>query len=181
MIFLKRCFKTLTHSLIRKGLGGGLSLLFLLFSFSLTARHPFHTSVTELFFNAKEKSWEVSIKLFQDDLETTLTAYTNRPFKFSFEKEADKVIEAYLRKHFGVQVNKVLQTPYRYLGFETQNDAIWVYLEIPTDQDLSGVYLENSLLIDSFEDQTNLVQVAKGEQKKSFLFQKNKSVQQITW
>jgi len=74
-----------------------------------------------------------------------------------------------------------LQTPYRFLGFEPQNDAIWVYLEVPTTQDLSGVFLENSLLVESFDDQTNLIQVAKGEQKKSFLFQKGKTIQQISW
>lgn len=181
MISLKHCFKAAVPTYTKKCLVFGLGILCMLFSFSLVARHPFHTSVTELLYNAKEKSWEVSIKLFQDDLETTLSAFTNKSFKFSTEKEADKVIEAYLRKHFGVQVNKVLQTPYRYLGFEPQNDAIWVYLEIPTEKDLSGIYFENSLLIDSFDDQTNLLQVVNGDRKKSFLFQKNKSVQLINW
>lgn len=132
-------------------------------------------------YNAKEKSWEIAIKLFQDDLETTLTASSGKSFKFSTATDADKVIEPYIRKHFGVQVNKTLQTPYRYLGHEPQQDAVWVYLEIPTDKDLSGIFLENSLLIDAFEDQTNLLQIAFGEKKKSYLFQKNKAVQNISW
>ena len=180
--------KSFAPSLTRRGLGGGqrvsliaiLSIFLLTFS-SFNAVHPFHTSVTEWYFNSKEKSWEISVKLFQDDLETTLSAFTNRPIKISNEKEADKIIESYLRKHFGVQVNKTLQTPYRYLGFEQQNDAIWVYLEMPTEQDLSGVYLENSLLLDVFDDQTNLVQLAFREKKKSYLFQKNKSIHLLTW
>lgn len=132
-------------------------------------------------YNGKEKTWEIAIKLFQDDLETTLSANAGKTIKLAASPEADKLIEQYVRKHFGVQVNKVLQTPYRYLGHEPQNDAIWVYVEIPTEQDLSGIYLENSLLIDSFEDQTNLLQIANGERKKSFLFQKNKTVQHISW
>jgi hypothetical protein len=132
-------------------------------------------------YNAKEKLWEIAIKLFQDDLEATLTTNSGKVFKFSSSVDADKVIESYVRKHFGVQVNKNLQTPYRYLGFEPQNDAVWVYLEIPTEKDLSGIFFENSLLLDSFEDQTNLLQIAKGEQKKSFLFQKNKTIQNISW
>jgi hypothetical protein len=132
-------------------------------------------------YNAKEKSWEIAIKLFQDDLEATLAANTGKIFKFSADSDANKVIENYVRKHFGVQVNKNLQTPYRYLGFEPQEDAVWVYLEIPTENDLSGIYLENSLLIDTFEDQTNLLQLANGERKKSLLFQKNKTIQNISW
>ena len=132
-------------------------------------------------YNGKEKSWEIAIKLFQDDLETSLTTYSKRNFKILEDKESEKVLETYVRKHFGFSVNKNLQTPYRFLGFEPQNDAIWVYLEVPTTQDLSGVFLENSLLVESFDDQTNLIQVAKGEQKKSFLFQKGKTIQQISW
>ncbi len=134
-----------------------------------------------MYFNAKEKTWEITIKLFQDDLETALSSNNGKPFKFSSTNDADKILEPYVRSHFGVQVNKTLQTPYRYLGFEPQNEAIWVYLEIPTEKDLAGIFLENSLLVDSFEDQTNLLQVANGERKKSFLFQKNKTVQNISW
>lgn len=137
--------------------------------------HPFHTSVTEIVFNEKEQIWEVSIRLFQDDLELGLSAFQGKRFQFQEANETDDLLAKYIKTHIGFQVNLKLQTPYRYLGFEPQKDVIWVYLEIPTNQELAGVYFHNSLLVDVFPDQTNLVQLARVNKKKSYLFKKDKN------
>jgi hypothetical protein len=137
----------------------GIFLLLLMVLPLLGFAHPFHSSVGECVYNAKEKTWEISIRLFQEGPQT------------------DKVLDAYLRKHLGVNVNQQLTTPYRYLGWEAVKDVIWVYVEIPTEQNLKGMFWENSLLADTFPDQTNLFHVARGEQKQSYLFQANKWIQ----
>lgn len=139
--------------------------------------HPFHSSVGECVYNSKDKVWEISIRLFQDDLEQGLSAFTGKRFIFQESPQTDKVLESYLRKHLGVQVNQLMTTPYRYLGWEAVKDVIWVYVEIPTEQNLKGMYWENSLLAETFPDQTNLFHVARGELKRSYLFQDNKWIQ----
>lgn len=139
--------------------------------------HPFHSSVGECIYNAKDKVWEISIRLFLDDLEQGLTAFKGKRFVFQEDPQTDKVLESYLRKHLGVRVNQQLTTPYRYLGWEPVKDVIWVYVEVPTEQYLKGMYWENSLLAETFPDQTNLLHVARGEQKHSYLFQENKWIQ----
>jgi hypothetical protein len=155
----------------------GLILLFFMTFPLLGNVHPFHSSVGECIYNAKDKVWEISIRLFQDDLEVGLTAFTGKRFVFQEDPQTDKVLESYLRKHLGVQVNQQLTTPYRYLGWESVKDVIWVYVEVPTEQYLKGMYWENSLLAETFPDQTNLFHVARGEQKHSYLFQENKWIQ----
>lgn len=142
-------------------------------------KHPFHTSVTEIVFNEKERLWEVSIGLFQDDLEVSLSSFQGKKFQFKPSNQVDDLLVSFIKKQLGFQVNQKLQTPFRYVGWEPLLDVVWIYFEIPTDQELSGVYLQNSLLIESFADQTNLVHVARGGNKKSYLFQKDKTVQQI--
>jgi hypothetical protein len=144
-------------------------------------RHPFHTSVSECVFNEKEKVWELSIRLFQDDFEQALSEFQSKKFQFQFATHPDELLESYIRKHVGFEVNKKLQTPYRWIGWETQGDAVWIYVEIPSESDFSGVYFQNSLLCEIFSDQTNLLHVAKKEVKRSYLFQKNQVVQQISW
>lgn len=158
-------------------------LLFSLCSFSEEKKvlHPFHTSVTECVYNEKEKIWELSIRLFQDDFEQALTEFQGKKFQFQFSPSPDGILEAYIRKHVGILVNQKLQTPYRWIGWESQADVIWIYLEIPTDNNLSGVYFQQSVLMDAFSDQTNLIHLVKKDSKKSYLFQKNQSVQQISW
>ncbi len=155
----------------------GLILLFFMTFPLLGNVHPFHSSVGECIYNAKDKVWEISIRLFQDDLEIGLSAFTGKRFVFQEDPQTDKVLESYLRKHLGVQVNQQLTTPYRYLGWESVKDVIWVYVEVPTEQQLKGMYWENSLLAETFPDQTNLFHVARGEQKHSYLFQENKWIQ----
>jgi hypothetical protein len=154
--------------------------IFLLLFFALPLMghvHPFHSSVGECVFNAREKVWEISIRLFQDDLEKGLSGFTGKSFVFLNTPQTDKVLDNYLRKHFGVQVNNQLTTPYRYIGWESVKDVIWVYVEIPTEQQLKGMYWENSLLAETFPDQTNLLHVARGDQKRSYLFNQNRWIQ----
>ena len=132
-------------------------------------------------YNAKDQSWEISIRLFQDDLEQTLSSSTGRKFRMVPGDEAsEKVLDAYIRKHFRFHAGKQITTPYRWIGTEQQQDAIWVYLEIPTTADLAGSYLENSFFFDEFEDQTNLVSWSFQGAKKSILFRKSQEIQQLS-
>jgi len=132
-------------------------------------------------YNTKEQSWEISIRLFQDDLEQTLSSNLGKKFRMvPGDASAEKVVDAYLRKHFRFHAGQQMTTPYRWLGTEQQQDAIWVYIEIPTSSDLAGSYLENSLLLDEFDDQTNLVSWSFQGAKKSYLFRKSQEIQQLS-
>ena len=143
--------------------------------------HPFHSSVTEMSYNQKDQSWEISLRLFQDDLEQSVSAATGKKYRMiPGDESSEKVLDTYLRKHFRFHAGKQITTPYRWLGTEQQQDAIWVYLEIPTTSDLAGSYLENSIFLEVFEDQTNLVQWAPAGQKKSYLFRKSQEIQQLS-
>jgi len=132
-------------------------------------------------YNVKDQSWEISIRLFQDDLEQSVSSATGKKYRMVPGDEAsEKELDTYLRKHFRFHAGKQISTPYRWLGTEQQQDAIWVYLEIPTTSDLAGSYLENSIFLEVFEDQTNLVQWAPAGQKKSYLFRKSQEIQQLS-
>ena len=143
--------------------------------------HPFHNSVTEMTYNAKDQVWEISLRLFQDDLEQTMSAVTGKKFKLIPGDDAsESVLDSYLRKHFRFHAGKQISTPYRWVGSELQQEVVWVYVEIPTSSDLAGSYLENSIFFDEFDDQTNIVQWSFSGQKKSYLFQKSQVIQQLS-
>jgi len=132
-------------------------------------------------YNVKDQSWEISIRLFQDDLEQSVSAAIGKKYRMiPGDETSERLLDAYLRKHFRFHAGKQISTPYRWLGTEQQQDAIWVYIEIPTTSDLAGSYLENSIFLEVFEDQTNLVQWAPAGQKKSYLFRKSQEIQQLS-
>ena len=158
-----------------------MKLLVLFLRLLFPGAHPFHSSVTEMTYNQTDQSWEISIRLFQDDLEQTMSSVTGKKFRMvPGDAVSEKALDAYLRKHFRFHSGKQITTPYRWLGTEQQQDAIWVYLEIPTKSDLVGSYLENSIFLDEFDDQTNLVSWSFQSQKKSYLFRKTQEVQQLS-
>jgi hypothetical protein len=87
-----------------------------IFIFSLIAllssqafAHKFYMSITEMRYNEKNKSLEVTIKLFTDDIEKALESKSDSALFLGTEKEAsqtDQLMEAYLREHFSLKQNE---------------------------------------------------------------------------
>lgn len=149
--------------------------------FSLSA-HEYHASVTNMQYNPKERSFEVSIRLFTDDLERTLTRENSGQrviFDKKYEKNNDLLLERYIRKHFAVETIQKQRKVFTYVGHETEADAQWVYLELPYPEPVKGMNLQQSVLLDMFDDQVNLVTVKYNTEKKTVLFRKNQAVQEI--
>ena len=138
--------------------------------------HDFHTSLTEMRYNAKSKSFEISLRLFTDDLQKALSANNqNRKFVVENTDKNDAFVEAYVRKYFAVINPKNQKIAFQYVGKENEGEATWVYLEMPVNESINGSKIQNITLFDMFDDQTNIVNLFFQNQKKSYLFNaKNK-------
>ncbi|MFC5411417.1 DUF6702 family protein [Larkinella bovis] len=158
---------------------------FLLLVLSLTASrpaHPVHTSVTQMQYNVAEKTFEVSLRIFTDDLEEALTKENNNQRVHLSDKDTNgPLIERYLRKHFGLTTPGRQRKPFKYLGKEAEVDATWIYVEIPYSEPVQGSSLQQSVLLDLFDDQINLVNVSYLSEKKTVLFRKNTTQQVLSW
>ena len=132
-------------------------------------KHPLHVSTTEINYNAKEKSLEISCKIFTDDFEDVLAKQykvktdLNKP---SMQKAMDEVIKKYLFTHLNYKVNGKAMVA-SYLGFEKDNEATNVYLEIKDVSTFQKLDLNNSILHDLFNDQMNILHVSNSGIRKS--------------
>ncbi|MCY7356577.1 MAG: hypothetical protein LH609_03750 [Rudanella sp.] len=145
--------------------------------------HEYHASVTNMQYNPKERVFEVSVRMFTDDLEKTLTRENGGQrviFDKKYEKNNDHLLEKYIRKHFALQTAQKQRKAFNYVGHETEADAQWVYLELPYPEPFQGVNIQQSVLLDMFDDQVNLVTINYNSQKKTLLFRKNQTVQAIS-
>ena len=135
-------------------------------------KHDFHTSLTEINYNAKTKSLELSVRVFTDDLETTLTNF-NKGKRVKIEDPdqfIDPLIEQYIRKNLAlISQNKEVKFG-KFYGKEKEADATWIYLEIFDCQDIKDFTLYNSIMQEMFTDQTNLVNIIYPSQKKTIVF-----------
>ena len=122
-------------------------------------------------YNPKGKSFEISLRVFTDDLEKTLSINNqNKKFVIENSDKNDPFIEQYVRKHFGITSSKNQKLNYQYVGKEKERDATWIYLEMPVNEPIKGSKIQNSVLMYSFEDQTNIVNIFVSNEKKSYLF-----------
>ncbi len=146
-----------------------LSVLLVLFS-----AHEFHLSLTEISHNTENKTLEVSIKLFTDDLLTALQQAGVPKMELGNENEppeANEYIESYLKRHFKLTVNGK-PTDFTYLGKEAELDATWCYVEVKEVKKVQSLEVENSFLLEAFDDQTNMVNLNIHGRKKSGLARK---------
>lgn len=138
--------------------------------------HPFYISLTEIKYNVKESSLEISQKIFWDDLEVELSDI--HKMKVDFLKPKDKADLEKKLKLYILQSNEIFvnekKVELNYLGYEIDEDAAWFFLEakqIPTPQ---KVLVRNSVLHKHFESQQNVINFYRDKNPKSLILIKGK-------
>jgi len=136
--------------------------------------HDFHSSVMQIDHNETNKSLEITVRLFTDDLCTALENNGAPKMELGTEAEppaANEYIESYLQRHVTFIVNG-RKVAFKYLGKEAQLDATWCFLEIEKVGSVKKLEVVNTLMLAEFEDQTNLVNLNIKGRKKSGLGRK---------
>ena len=136
--------------------------------------HDFHSSVTQVDYNEKNKSLEISVRLFTDDLCVALENSGAPKMELGTQSEppsANEHIANYLQKNLSFTINGK-QAVFKYLGKEAQLDATWCYLEIEKAGNVRKLEVENSIMLSDFEDQINMVNLNVKGRKKSGMSKK---------
>lgn len=145
--------------------------------------HDFHTSLTQMQFDSKTQTVEISIRMFTDDLETALTRENGgKPVQFGSQTKPDQLLERYVRRHFVMADAQRKPRPYTYIGYEQEADAHWVYIEMPASgaDTFKNIVIKQDILMDLFNDQVNLVNIQYNQQKKTVVFRNNQPVQAVS-
>ncbi len=134
------------------------------------AAHPFYVSLTEIHLKPEKNTAQMSIRVFADDLESALRKLTG--FNGHIETAEDSAlfmqqISAYFDKRVQIRVNG-FHLNFTLLGYEHEENAIWVYFESPLDKNPVEVDINMSILYDFLPGQSNLVHVLWQDQRKSF-------------
>lgn len=129
--------------------------------------------MVEMSYNGKEKSLEVSVRTFTEDLETCLRK--NNPGKKTDlaakgkdeQTENDHQIAAYMTKNLSIRADGKALT-LSFLGHDIHGESVWSYLE---SKDLSSppkkIDLECSLLYDGFDKQIIIARIRSEGKDKS--------------
>ena len=153
---------------------GGFIFAFLLFTFYLlplpAEAHTYHTSLTRMDYNAKDKSIEISMQLFIHDVTPMLERRLKKRVDIDKTAEVDGELLRYLSETFVFQNKKGEVQNLKWVGKEFENDVIYIYVEIPFEDASEGTKLQNTMFFESFPEQTNLVIAHFGEKKINLLY-----------
>jgi hypothetical protein len=136
------------------------AMILMIQSFFLAeANHKFYVSKTTIEWSPASDSYQISMKIFTDDLDKALSLYSGAEMNVGTEKESDEcnaVLSEYLGKKFYVKMNQN-NISWHFVGKETEGDLTWVYLEYTWGTSVQTIELSNTCLFELFDDQQNIV------------------------
>jgi hypothetical protein len=146
--------------------------------------HPIHVSVTEIEFDEKDRALEIIMRVFMDDLELTLRSSRNEPdldiLNGKDGRAIDQMAEEYLLKHFKISLDNKAQT-LSYLGHEREAEAFIFYIEVRNVNPWQSIHIQNEIIMSTYDDQSNIVHVFKGEDVKSLRLTRNTPADKLTF
>ncbi len=136
---------------------------------SYNIAHPFYVSVTEIEHNAKDKTLEISCKIFTDDFEKTLRAAYKTHIDLLKPSETagmNKLVDGYLQKHLKITANGKIQQ-FQFKGYEQIEEAIYCYFQVDNIAVLKTITVVDNILYDYQQQQTSILHVTVNGNRKS--------------
>ena len=132
-------------------------------------RHAYHTSILELRLNPQKHQVELALKVFADDFASALSQ--DRPKAVDLRSSAAlPLAELYLHQHLKLSIPAGPRQPrlpldVQFLGLQPDKEAYWLYAKAPLPRPTNELLLNQSVLLEMFSDQMNIVN-AEGNGKK---------------
>jgi hypothetical protein len=131
--------------------------------------HPIYVSVTEIQHNAKDKTLEISCKIFTSDFEAILKSKTKS--KVNLLQPTDKtlmesLVNQYIQQHLKIKVDGNLK-PMEFLGYEQNEDAIQSFFEINNVATLKKIDVQDEILYEYKSEQISIIHVVVNGNRKS--------------
>jgi hypothetical protein len=140
-----------------------------LFKWLIILIHPLYITVTEINHNGKDKTLEVSCKMFTNDFEAVLEKSSHGKIDLSDGKNKaanDKFIADYVEKHLQLKVDG-RPVSMHFIGSEKEEDGTWSYFQVDNIPTVKKLDVNNNLLYDGFNQEINIMHVSAGGVKKS--------------
>lgn len=134
------------------------------------AAHKYYTSLARVEYNEADKTVEVSLRVFADDLEAALTRRAGRRVVLDRTKDVERLVLAYLRDTFEIKNRGGETKALSWVGMELRAGVAWLYFEAEMPEGLAGARLRDHVLFELFARQVNTVSVRYGAARADLVF-----------
>lgn len=148
--------------------------------------HKYHISRCLVNYDEASKTLQISQFLFLDDLEMALREQGADNLFLCTDKEVEKAeiyLERYINQHLHIEINQQ-QKDLFFIGKEASEDllGVWAYFEIVGLDSVKELHIENDILMETYDDQKNVINIKGGQNKETyFLFKKGDAEGKVQW
>lgn len=127
--------------------------------------HAIHISVMDISYPVESYGLRVNYKIFTDDLEAGIRASSGEiiALQDGISRDESVRIKAYLQERCQIETSQALS--WEIESYENQSDATLIQLRAAFTGSISQLHISNSLLIDLFPTQRNIVRLRIGERQ----------------
>ena len=153
-------------------------LLFVTPLFIYVAPHRFYSAIFQINFEKSKKRVEITARIFTDDLNQTLKKIYKKEVKLGSKKESKddiEILKKYLTSNIKFTINGK-PTIFDFISKEEDNNISICYLKINNVSKITTLEVENSVLIELFPEQQNIIQFQNGDKKQSLLLSSEKII-----
>ncbi|MDL5047366.1 hypothetical protein QQ054_15210 [Oscillatoria amoena NRMC-F 0135] len=151
-------------------------ILPIVFSLLPALWHPLHVSVTDIVYDERERELEVIMRIFVDDLETSIRVQRNDPELNLLNPNGgyttSELVKGYVSERFAVSLDGKHQSV-NFLGTQLEDDALLCFIQVKAVKKWKTIEVTNSVITETYDDQSNLVHVTVGEKVRSLRLMKD--------
>jgi hypothetical protein len=120
--------------------------------------HKFHFSSTLLDYNPSAKAYEITVRLFADDIEAVMSRMAGRQIEVDRSPDAERLCFAYLSERLRLRGPDTKPIALRWVGLEVKVTTVYAYLEADAPATgLRDLAVENTIFFDLLPGQVNTV------------------------
>lgn len=148
----------------------GIFAAFLLMSFMAA---DFYSSMTKVDYVDGSKTLKFTTKM---NVEHVSSAININPNTAGFEAEVKK----YVNNRFSVAANGS-NLRLTFTGSQVNGESVWVYFEASGVSNISSLKINNSILLETFPKQVNIVNIAYKGNQKTMTFQRGRESNEVNF
>lgn len=145
--------------------------------------HGIYLSITDISPSVTPDKWDVELKIFTDDLEDALDHFCGDRMALhnpNSSEMADSILPVYLSKHLKFTMNHQ-SVNLKYEKFTLLQDATMIQCELTFTGALNHISVENTILVDLFSNQKNVVRISNQGKQRILPFDKRNTKGVMEW
>lgn len=145
--------------------------------------HEFYVGLTDMVYNPATRRYEVTIKVFTDDLELGISGSLGEKLSLSGTDPSSHHAEAiftYIATRLSVKEKGGKAMVLYPVGAETELDVTWIYLESDPMQPLRSAVVSNTMMMEVYEDQTHIFHITQNDRTRSTLLNQKRQSDSIS-